>query len=187
MANAIDSKVTLNDYLDDDTRLLAIGLNPSLISVQSGFYFANSRNRFWRAFNSSQILSESLTVNNRVHAKLAAEYGIGFTDVMKRATSSGSQLRADDFKRDAPNLRTKLERYQPAWLWFHGKVAFQQFLFYAYGLKGQWHWGWNEVPVITSRVFVSPNPSSANAVFSLQDLVAYYNQLAMAINKMHKE
>ena len=176
-----DSKLTLKDYLDYDTELLSIGLNPSLVSVQLGFYFANPRNRFWRALDSSQLLSEPLQVNAHVHERLTAEYRLGFTDVVKRATSSGGQLRAADFKRDAPMLRAKLERYQPAWLWFHGKVAFQQLLFYAYGLRGQWHWGWNEVPLITSKVFVSPNPSSANAIFSLQDLVTYYNELAMTM------
>ncbi len=187
MACDTNSRVTLDDYLDYETELLSIGLNPSLVSVQLGFYFANPRNRFWRALNSSQILSQPIKLNDGVHATLAAQYRFGFTDLVKRATSSGGQLRAADYKRDAPILRAKLERYQPTWLWFHGKVAFRHFLFYAYGLKGQWQWGWNEVPVLPSKVFVSPNPSSANAVFSLQDLVAYYNELAMGMYQSNEE
>ena len=183
MAEYDDTKITLSDYLDDNTKLLSIGLNPSPASVREGVYFANPRNRFWRALNASKILAEPVRVDASVHNHLADKYQIGFTDVVKRPTPSSGQLSASDFKRDAPLLRAKLEQYEPEWLWFHGKVAFQQFLFYAYHLNGKWQWGWNDIPMLTSKVFISPNPSSANAIFSLYDLVTHYDELATRVNK----
>ena len=51
---------TLPDYIRGDLRILSIGLNPSLPSVREGFYFANPRNRFWRALQCSGLLSDEL-------------------------------------------------------------------------------------------------------------------------------
>ena len=48
-------RAMLPDYVDSDLRVLSVGLNPSLISVREGFYFANPRNRFWRAFDESGL------------------------------------------------------------------------------------------------------------------------------------
>jgi G:T/U-mismatch repair DNA glycosylase len=39
----------LSDYLIPGLEIVSIGLNPSLSPVRVGFYFANPRNRFWRA------------------------------------------------------------------------------------------------------------------------------------------
>ena len=51
---------TLHDYIDRNLVLLSIGLNSSSISVEEGFYFANPRNRFWKAFNTSGLIPEEL-------------------------------------------------------------------------------------------------------------------------------
>ncbi len=90
----------------------------------------------------------------------------------------GHELRAADFKRDAPALRTKVEQYNPDLLWFHGKVAIGKFLRYAYDLKYSVNWGLNELPRVGRPIFVSPNPSPANAAYSLAALVEYYRDLA---------
>ena len=49
---------TLKDYLDYNLEILSIGLNPSTVSVERGYYFANPRNRFWRALNASGLVKE---------------------------------------------------------------------------------------------------------------------------------
>ncbi|MBT8121332.1 MAG: mismatch-specific DNA-glycosylase, partial [Gammaproteobacteria bacterium] len=46
---------TLPDYLRAGLEIVSIGLNPSLPSVRDGFYFANPRNRFWRAVAASRL------------------------------------------------------------------------------------------------------------------------------------
>ena len=47
---------TLPDYLRPGLDIVSIGINPSLPSVREGYYFANPRNRFWRALNASGLL-----------------------------------------------------------------------------------------------------------------------------------
>ena len=178
---------TLADYLDYDLSLLSIGLNPSIMSVQSGLYFANPRNRFWRAFIQSGFIEECIDLNKSIHNKLLHQYSIGFTDVVKKPSSSSKVLTAIDFKRDAPKLRANCEIYSPNYLWFHGKVALTQFSRYAYGYKQEWQWGINQCSQIPFNIFLSPNPSSANAVFSLPVITDYYAQLHLFIEMSRHE
>ena len=51
---------TLADYIGHNLVILSIGLNPSTISVEKGYYFANPRNRFWKALNASELIPEQL-------------------------------------------------------------------------------------------------------------------------------
>lgn len=112
--------------------------------------------------------------------KLLDQYKIGFTDVVKRASRMGNQLRADDFRQDAPRLREKVELYLPRLLWFHGKIAATKYFYYAYGYKGQLEWGWNDLPLSYAiKVYVTPNPSPANAKYSLDNLVTFYEKIKL--------
>tara|TARA_R110002049_G_scaffold13509_2_gene58515 strand:+ start:151786 stop:152328 length:543 start_codon:yes stop_codon:yes gene_type:complete len=174
------SENSLPDYIDYGLRVLSVGLNPSLPSVRLGFYFANPRNRFWRAFNQAKIIDRQVIPDKTVHKKLLDQHGIGFTDVAKRASAMGHELRAADYKRDAPALRKKIEHYAPDLVWFHGKIAVNKFVYYAYNLKFDWQWGFNDFDDIDSKIFVSPNPSPANAAYSLDVLVGYYRKLGCA-------
>lgn len=166
------------DFIDYNLRCLSVGLNPSIISAEKGFYFANPRNRFWRAFNQAELVGKEIQPSKTVHKVLLREYSLGFTDVVKRASRMGHELRAADFKCDAPVLRTKVEQYSPELLWFHGKVAIGKFLQYAYDLKCSVNWGLNELSQVGPPIFVTPNPSPANAAYSLATLVEYYRELA---------
>ena len=105
------------------------------------------------------------------------KHSIGFTDVVKRASSMGHELRAKDFKRDAPKLREKIELYQPGLIWIHGKVAMNKLMQYGYGMKQSWQWGLNDIESIEAKVYLTPNPSPANAAYSLEDLVKWYQPL----------
>ena len=168
---------TLSDYIDFELEILSIGLNPSTISVQCGYYFANPRNRFWKALNASSMVNEQLTPSIISQQKLLHYYKIGFTDVVKRHSSMSKNLHADDYKKWSPKLLKLISDYQPKICWFHGKVAMQKFLQYSGLGKFQIQWGLQEFNIDKSIVFVTPNPSSANAAYSLQALVAWYQKL----------
>jgi TDG/mug DNA glycosylase family protein len=169
---------TLPDYLRPGLDIVSIGLNPSLPSVREGFYFANPRNRFWRALNASGLVPGELEPGVAAMEVLFEKYGIGFTDVVKRPTAGGNELRAVDYREWAPLLKQKLEGYAPRIAWFHGKQAYANYLKYSEGIKPAIDWGEQPAPIGSSRVFVTPNPSPANAVFSLEDLTGWFRQLA---------
>lgn len=169
---------SLPDYLKPGLRLVSIGLNPSVASAAAGVYFVNPRNRFWRALRSSGLADGVGPPTGSEMRRLLDRQGIGFTDVVKRPTRGGAALRAADFRRDAPLLKQKIQACQPAVAWFHGKQAFGQYLRHGEGLSdSNFEWGPQTLTIGASRVFLTPNPSPANAVYSLQDLIDWYQRL----------
>lgn len=168
---------TLPDFIAEPLHVLAIGINPSLHAVRAGYPFAFARNRFWPALNASRLVTEPLEPGAAAMRTLAARYGIGFTDVVKRPTPGMKDLRAADFAAGVPVLLGKIERHAPRVLWFHGKTAAAEFVRRTGG-EPELCWGLQPGPVAGRPCWVSPNPSPANASFSLADLVASYDALA---------
>ena len=166
---------TLPDYLADGLDIVFVGLNPGLYSVQVGHYFATPRNRFWTAINRSGLLAEPASADQD-HRLL--QQGIGLTDVVKRPTRGASELRAADFRRWAPVLKEKLERHRPRIVCFHGTTAYRGYMKYAEDSAGRPGLGVQPDAIGSSKVFVTPNPSPANAAWSLADLVEWYRRLA---------
>ena len=168
----------LPDYLDHDLALISIGTNPSPQSISSQTYYGNPKNRFWRALNGSGLVPEILEPGPPALKKLLKTYRIGFTDVVKPPTPGVAQLRAADYKQWAPVLKEKLLKYQPRVCWFHGKVAYRNYLKYTGDGREDIDWGLQAYNIGGSKVFVTPNPSPANASYSLEDLIVWYKRLA---------
>ncbi len=166
--------VTLPDYLEEGLDIVFVGLNPSVYSVEVGHYFANPRNRFWAAFNRSTLADREVTPED--DGSLLRE-GIGFTDVVKRPTRQGSGLKTADYREWSPVLRDKLIKYGPRVASFHGMMGYRAFLKHAYGVEEPLDLGLQERMIGQSSVFVVPNPSPANAKYSLDDLVGWYDRL----------
>ena len=168
---------TLPDYLRPGLILVSVGLNPSLPSVRAGFYFANPRNRFWPALQASGLLAGPVEPGVAAMQLLLERDGIGFTDIVKRPTAGAHALRAADYRTWAPRLRERIERASPRIAWFHGKLAWSGYLRYALDCRQPIGWGEQPIRIGSSRVFVTPNPSPANAAYSLADLTAWYRLL----------
>ncbi len=169
--------ITLPDQLREGLDLLFVGLNPSQYSAEVGHYFANPRNRFWPAFNLSKLVARQVTAEE--DATLLDD-GIGFTDVAKRPTPMGSGLRAADFRQWAPVLKEKIFRFAPRLVCFHGLMAYKAYLQHGEGVKEKPELGLQERMIGTSAIFVVPNPSPANAKYSLNDLADWYGRLGEA-------
>lgn len=171
------------DWLAPGLRIVSVGLNPSLRSVRAGFPFANPQNRFWRALNASGLVGEQLEPGPAAMSRLLLQYRIGFTDVVKRPTPGAAQLRSADFRAWAPVLTEKLLVCAPRLVWFHGKVAYRAWLAHgalaaAGGAAAAADWGLQPIRIGAAQVFVTPNPSPANAGYSLDALTVWYRRLA---------
>ena len=172
---------TLPDYLEPGLSVVFVGINPGAYSAQGGHYFASPRNRFWPAINRSGILSEPLDASTD---HLAVRQGIGFTDVVKRPSRSASDLKADDYRCWAPVLKDKLERCQPLVVCFHGVTAYRNYLRYAESVGADIELGLQPGSIGSSKVFVVPNPSPANAAYSLDALVGWYRRLKELLDEL---
>ena len=183
-APTVGDAVTLPDYLRHGLDLALVGLNPSAYSVREGHYFANPRNRFWRAVSAAGLAGGA--VGPPDDAGLL-DAGIGFTDLVKRATPQASGLAAADYRRDAPELRRKLLRYQPRIVCFQGITTYRNYLRYAEGRTQDSGIapGRQTDDIGRSIVFVVPSPSAANARCSLADLVYWYAQLNELRSGLH--
>ena len=88
-------------------------------------------------------------------------------------------MTASDYRRDAPLLRLKLLEFRPAIACFHGATGYRAYLRYAEHARasGEIVLGRQEHTIGGSEVFVVPNPSPANARYSLQDFTSWYAAL----------
>ena len=174
---------SLPDFIQQDLNILSIGLNPSINSVKAGFYFATPTNRFWKALNLSDLVEEPLIPGLSGHELLLEKYGLGFTDVVKRPSPGASDLRAADFRFWSPVLEQKLLGLKPRVAWFHGKIAYPRFLKVTGREAEDIAWGAQNLTIGQTRIFVSPNPSPANAAFSLEVLTQAYSELAQYLKE----
>ncbi len=170
---------TLPDYLDHDLDLVVIGQNPSPASIARQCYYGNPRNRFWPAMRAAGIVPEDFTPDADGFRWLLERERIGFTDVVKKPTPGAGDLRAADFREWAPVLDRHLRHYRPRIAWFNGKGVYQSYLRYGRGVRPD-AIDPGEQPETDNGivVFVTPNPSPANAAFSLDTLTAWYREVA---------
>jgi len=175
---------TLPDYLRPHLPLIFVGINPGLYSVEHGHYFARPTSRFWPAFSRSVLSEEIREALGR--AALGPEddrrllrFGIGLTDVVKVPSGNAAALRPADFRAWAPRLLRRLVRYRARVACFHGVTAYRAFARYALDLERPGSpLGAQSLTVGTTRLFVVPNPSPANAHFAVDDQVRWYDRLA---------
>ena len=174
---------TLPDYLRQGLDLVFIGINPGLYSVRQGHYFARSTSRFWPALSASELgrrarLALGVDRLRPEHDRELLRFGIGLTDLVKRPSANAAELKAIDFVKSGPLLLKKLQRYSPRVACFHGLTAYRPFLALVLNCDRRPVLGPQPEVVGKTRIYVVPNPSPANAHYTLTDQTAWYNRLA---------
>lgn len=175
---------TLPDYLRPGLDIVFVGINPGLTSAKAGHYFFNPRNRFWAAFNAAGLAPEPLGPETDSRA---LHYGIGFTDVVKRPTRQMSELRAADYRDGASMLRKKLLACGPLVVCFNGLTGFKHYARYTGG-SADAAIGLQADRIGTSRLYVLPSTSPANAAVGLDRIVETMREVkALAASERAKQ
>src|SRR5215203_143109 len=117
--------LTLPDILAPGLDLIFVGINPSIYSAERGQYFARPSNMFWRCLNQSGLVPERL---RPADGPRLPSFGIGLTDIVKRATHDAAELTREEFAAGRAALRGKLLHYSPRAVCFVGKLAYLQFV-----------------------------------------------------------
>ncbi len=119
------------------------------------------------------------------HDATLLRFGIGFTDVVKRATARASNVEPAEFVAGVVVLLKKLERFAPRLACFHGVTGYR----YVHRvLAGNGRAGIALGPqaarIGPTRVFVVPNPSGANAHYTRAQQTAWYDAVAAKVASM---
>jgi double-stranded uracil-DNA glycosylase len=153
--------------------------------VAQGHYFARKANRFWPAFSRSSLSEparRALGVDRLEpsHDAILLDFGIGFTDVVKRPTARADELSPEEYAAGARDLVAKLATFQPRIACFHGMMGYRPFILAHAPMSPKPQQGEQPVRIGETRLFVIPNPSPANAHASPAEQTAWYDRLAAA-------
>lgn len=162
----MNRNLTLPDYLRDGLKLVFIGLNPGLFSARQQKYYARRTNRFWPALSASRIVGRDIGPGEEA---ALFEKGIGFTDVVKRASGQIDELTPQEIQRGARHLRRKLTRYAPQAACFVGLTGFRWV--WDVPAKARVQPGPQDEQIGATRIYVLPSTSAANAHYSLAEIV----------------
>ena len=91
-------------------RVLFCGINPGLYSAATGHHFARPGNRFWPALHAAGFTPRLLAPGEQ---RLLAEYGLGITNLVARATAQASELTREELQAGGVQLADLVARHRP--------------------------------------------------------------------------
>ena len=155
--------------------MIFCGINPGMTAAAQGHHFAGRGNRFWRTLHLAGFTPEQVQPEND---RTLLRYQCGLTAVVERPTASADQLSLHEFSAAAAGFEQKIARHVPRFVAFLGKAAYC-------ALSGQREvaWGLQAKTFGNAAVWVLPNPSGRNRAFSLEQLVAAYRELRLAVDE----
>ncbi len=159
--NAVRAR-TLADTVGPDLGLLLVGLNPSLYSADAGFAFARPGNRFWPALAAAGVHD-----GPRNPARLAQPGGIGFTDLVKRATRQAAELTPDEMAAGLARIDRLADWLRPAAVCFLGLSGWRA------AVDRRATAGWQDRSIGGRPAYVMPNPSGLNAHATVASLAEH--------------
>ena len=159
----------LPDVVAPGIDVLFCGINPSLISAQTGHHFARPGNRFWPALHRAGFTPRLLAP---AEDRLLPRYGLGLTNLVDRPTAAASELTDEELRAGARGLEDLVRRVGPRLVCVVGLAAWR-------GGFGRPRAGVGLQPetVAGRPVWVVPNPSGLNAHYQLPRLAELFAEV----------
>ncbi|WP_406024019.1 mismatch-specific DNA-glycosylase [Nocardioides sp. NBC_00850] len=163
---------------DQPLRLLFVGINPGLWTAATQTHFAHPLNRFYPAIFRAGITtrpidaSAGMTAEDRDYFR---DRGIGFTNIVRRATAKASELGNAELKEGGAELFSLVARRKPAVVAIAGITAYRT----AFN-RPKAKQGLQPEPLAGAELWVVPNPSGLNAHETVPTLAAAYAEAARA-------
>jgi TDG/mug DNA glycosylase family protein len=158
---------TLPDIVGPDMQMLVCGLNPSLYAADVGVGFARPGNRFWPAALAADLVSVD---RDPWHA--FRTHGVGFTDLVKRATVGAAELRAEEYRTGFARLERLVRWLSPRLVAFVGLAGWRA------AVDRKAVAGPQDRLVGGRPVYVMPSSSGLNAHSSVADLADHLRAAA---------
>lgn len=164
---------TIPDVAAAGLRILFAGINPSLYSAATGIHFARPGNRFWPALHQSGFTSRQLRPDEQ---EQLLDLGLGITNVVARATARADELDPAELREGGRVLAAKVARLRPSWLAVVGVTAYRT----AFGCARSCA-GLQEQTLAGARLWVLPNPSGLNALWTTPKLIEAFRDLRLQV------
>lgn len=148
---------------DANSKVLILGSFPSVISRKKSFYYANKNNRFWKVM--SNLYNEEISEENDNRIDFLLKHHIALWDVIESCEIKGS---SDSSITDVKvnDIKGLLDTTDIKVIYTNGKKAEELYRKYIY-------------PDINIESICLPSTSSANARYSLYDLINEYYCIRM--------
>jgi TDG/mug DNA glycosylase family protein len=157
------------DVIDSGLRVLFCGINPGLMSAETGHHFARPGNRFWPALHLSGFTPRQLKPAEQ--AELLT-FRLGITNVVDRPSARAGELTRAEYLAGGENLVKKVLHYQPEWLAVVGVTAYRDAFAERTARMGK-----QDRRIGDTRVWILPNPSGLNAHYTLPKLADVFAEL----------
>jgi double-stranded uracil-DNA glycosylase len=163
---------------DQPLRLLFVGINPGLWTAATQTHFAHPLNRFYPAIFRAGITtrpidaSAGMTPEDRDYFRAR---GIGFTNIVRRATAKASELTNAELKEGGAELFSLVARRTPDVVAIAGITAYRTAFNRPKAKQGR-----QPEPLAGADLWVVPNPSGLNAHETVTSLAAAYAEAARA-------
>jgi double-stranded uracil-DNA glycosylase len=164
---------TIPDVIAPGLRVVFAGINPGLYSAATGYHFARPGNRFWPALHRSGFTERVLRPDEQ---EQLLGLGLGITNVVARATARAGELRPEEFLAGARILTAKITQLRPRWLAVVGVTAYRA----AFGRRHAAVGPQGEA-IGKTRVWVLPNPSGLNALWTTPKLTEAFRDLRLHV------
>ncbi|MFL6244275.1 MAG: mismatch-specific DNA-glycosylase [Acidimicrobiia bacterium] len=158
---------TLPDTVGPGMCLLVCGLNPSVYAADVGVGYARPGNRFWPAARAAGIVER-----DRHPVDALVHHGMGMTDLVKRATTGASELRAAEYRAGSARVERLTRWLRPGAVCFVGLAGWRAAVDRR-ATAGEQAAGFGGVPA-----YVMPSTSGANAHARLDDLADHLRAAA---------
>ena len=166
---------TVRDVIAPGLRVLFCGINPGLYSGATGHHFARPGNRFWPTLYQAGFTPRLLHPSEE---RELLTFGYGITNLVSRATATADELSPEELVIGQKRLKAKVKRYQPQVVAVLGISAYRTAFAQKVVALGQ-----QPERLLSSIVWVLPNPSGLNAHYQLVDLAEHFRVLRQAVER----
>jgi len=164
---------TIADVTAPGLGVLFCGINPGLYSAATGYHFARPGNRFWSALHESGFTDRQLRPSEQ---EQLLGYGLGITNVAARSTARADELSTAELIAGGKLLAAKVARLRPQWLAVVGVTAYRAAFGQPRAVVGP-----QDDPIGGTRVWVLPNTSGLNALWTTPKLVEAFRELRLRV------
>lgn len=160
------------DVLAPGLKAIFCGINPGRVSAAARAHFANPRNDFWRLLHDSGLTPCLLGPEEQFDLP---RLGYGLTNAAYRTTPGSGDLRRDDFAGSAHRLEGIARELEPGVIAFVGKEAYRG----AFNERPEL--GLQKRKLGTTRLYVLPSTSPANAAVPYAERLRWFRRLARVL------